>query len=64
MTELLGVTVDDALAVLGSYNGVKPVNVIETSGYKASQDMTAYTDVRVVGIRETELEILLIIAKF
>jgi len=64
MTDVLGLTVKDALAALESSNMMKPVQMIETSGYKATENMEDYADVRVVGIRESEQEITLIIARF
>lgn len=64
MEDILGFTLKEALSVLGAQKRDKRVSVSETSGYRSSQDMTPCTDVRVVGIRETESEIHLITAKF
>lgn len=64
MTDLLGLTVQEAQAALASLKGDKPSRILETSGYKASEDMAQHTDVRIVGVRETGTEILLITAKF
>lgn len=64
MTDVLGLSVKDALAVLESENAEKPVRIHETSGYKASQDMDTHNEIRVVGIRESDSEIILIIARF
>lgn len=64
MTDVLGLSVKDALIVLESENAEKPVRIQETSGYKASQDMDTHNEIRVVGIRESDSEIILIIARF
>lgn len=63
MTDLLGLTVQEAQAVLAS-KGDKSSRIIETSGYKAPEDLAQHTDVRIVGVRETGTEILLITARF
>ncbi len=64
MTDVLGLSVEDALIILESENAGKPVRIQETSGYKASQDMDTHNEIRVVGIRESDSEIILIIARF
>lgn len=64
MTDVLGLSVKDALIVLESENAEKQVLIQETSGYKASQDMDTHNEIRVVGIRESDSEIVLIIARF
>lgn len=64
MADVLGLSVKDALIVLESENAEKQVLIQETSGYKASQDMDTHNEIRVVGIRESDSEIVLIIARF
>lgn len=64
MTALLGLTLQDAQLILAAQNSDKPVRVTTTSGYKPSEDMACHTDTRVIGVRETEPDILLIIANF
>lgn len=64
MSELFGLPVGEAVALLEAQGLGKPVQVIETSGYKASEDLSNYTDTRVVGIRSSEIETVLIIARF
>ncbi len=64
MTDLLGLTVQEAQAVLASARDERTLRITETGGYKASENMDLHTDVRVVGVRDSETEILLITAKF
>lgn len=64
MPDILGFPVNEALALLASFEGGRPVRVVATSGYKQSEEMSAHTDDRVVGLRGTDTEILLITAVF
>lgn len=64
MTDILGFTLGDALEVLESHTQALPVKLVETSGYRAQENLDNHTDIRVVGVRENEAEILLITARF
>lgn len=64
MIDLLGLTVQEAQAAIAALPQPPGVRIAETGGYKASEDMNLHTDVRVVGVRESGTEILLIIARF
>lgn len=62
MQDLLGLKRDEAVIRLDALG--KAWRSVETGGYKAGQDLTAYDDVRVIGVREEAEGVLLITARF
>lgn len=64
MTDILGFTVKDALEALESRELGLPVRMVETSGYRAQENMEGHADIRVIGVRENGADILLITARF
>lgn len=64
MIDILGFTLEDACAVLESRMPEFAVKIVETSGYRAQENMEDHTDIRVVSVRECVSEILLTTARF
>ncbi len=64
MTDILGWTLEDALAGLKSEPDLLPVRIVETSGYRLQDDRSEHTDIRVVAVRKDESETVLITARF
>lgn len=62
MREVLGLPVSEALELCKALN--RPVRTVETGGYKQDQDISGFTDLRVIGVREEAEGILLITARF
>lgn len=64
MPDILGYPLEEALQVLKGMQGDLVIRTEETSGYRDTRDSAVHSETRVIGVRQTGSEILLITAIF